>query len=80
MMGFLPFVNDGGRRVVRWPRLILMWVAIILASSLGFVGASYALDWWDYTLFGGIAMGVCSAAWATTIGFTLPVEKLPHIR
>src|SRR5436305_3729899 len=80
-MGFLPFVNQGEKRVVRWPRLVLMWLAIILAVLLGNGAMSYALtgDFWYYTLFGA-GLGVFAAAMATGLGFRLPVEKLPRIR
>ena len=32
--GFLPFVNEGGRRVVRWYRLALVWVFVMAATTL----------------------------------------------
>jgi hypothetical protein len=80
-MGFLPFVNQGGKRVVSWPRLVLMWLAVILAVLLGNGAMSYALtgDFWHYTLL-GVGFGVFVAAMATGLGFRLSVEKPPQIR
>ena len=34
-MGFLPFMNQGGQRVVRWPRLVLAGAFIRLGTLLG---------------------------------------------
>ena len=77
-MGFLPFVNQGGQRVVRWHRLVLIWVAVILACVLGNGAMSYALtgDFWHYFFF-AIWFGVFLVACFTVRGFALPVEKLP---
>jgi hypothetical protein len=77
-MGFLPFVNEGGRRVVRWHRLALVWVAVILACVLGSGAMSYALTgaFWQDSLF-AVWFGVFLAACFTVRGFTLPVEQLP---
>jgi hypothetical protein len=77
-MGFLPFVNQGGRRIVRWPRLALAWVAVIAACILGNGAMTYALtgDFWDNAPF-AIWLGVLLAACFTVRGFTLPVECLP---
>jgi hypothetical protein len=75
---FLPFVNRGGRRVVRWPRLVLLWVTILLICLLG----SGAMAYWFQGGFGqdsffalcvGAVTAVCTTAW----GFTVPVERLP---
>ena len=80
-MGFLPFVNQGGKRVVRWPRLVLMCLAVILACILGSGATSYAVmgDFWHYASF-GVGFGVILVASATGLGLRLPVEKLPQIR
>jgi uncharacterized membrane protein YczE len=83
-MGFLsltPIVNQSGKRVVRWPRLVLLWVAIILAAALGGGAASYALmgDFWHYASF-AVGFGVVLAALTTGLWLRLPVEKLPQIR
>ena len=80
-MGFLPFVNQGGQRIVRWHRLVLAWIAVILACILGNGAMSYALmvDFWHDSLF-AIWFGVFLAACLTVRGLTLPVEKLPPIR
>lgn len=58
-MNMQPFVNQGGRRVVRWTLLILVWVLIVLAGALGYGAASYALmgDFWhDFSLGVGFSM------------------------
>jgi hypothetical protein len=80
-MGFLPFVNQGGQRVVRWDRLILVWVVVVLACLLGNGAMSYALmgDFWHYSLF-AIWFGVFLAACFTVRGFTTPIDKLPPIQ
>ena len=77
-MGFLRFVNQGGQRIVRWHRLFLVWIAVILACILGNGAMSYALlgYFWQYSFF-AIWFGVFLAACFTVRGFTLPVEKLP---
>jgi hypothetical protein len=77
-MGFLPFVNQGGQRVVRWHRLVLIWVAVILACVLGNGAMSYALvgDFWQ-DAFLAIWLGVFLAACLTVRGFMLPIAKLP---
>jgi hypothetical protein len=80
-MSFLPFANQGGHRVVRWPRLLLAWLFIMLASLLGSCTMGYILtgDRWRFDWI-GIWMGVlCSASFAV-YGFTAPVDKLPPIR
>jgi len=77
-MGFLPFVNQGGRRVVRWHRLALVWIAVVFACILGYGAMSYALmgDFWHDSMF-AIWLGVLVAACVTVRGFLLPVEQLP---
>ena len=77
-MGFLPFVNQGGRRVIRWHRLALAWIAVILACLLGNGVMSYALtgDFWQDAMF-AVWFGVFLAACFTVQCFTIEVEKLP---
>jgi hypothetical protein len=77
-MSFLPFVNQGGQRIVRWHRLVLVWIAVILACLLGNGAMSYALtgEFWQSAPF-AIWFGVVLAVCFTVRGFTLPVEKLP---
>jgi hypothetical protein len=77
-MGFLPFVNQGGTRVVRWHRLALVWLFVLLACMAGAGAASYLLtdDAWHYGI-DGIFMGVFLSAVVTVGGFLAPVEKLP---
>jgi hypothetical protein len=80
-MGFLPFVNDSGRRVVRWHRLVLAWVAVILACLAGTAITSYGLmGAWDSFAPVGFVLGVFFCAIITVNGFMVPVEKLPPIR
>jgi hypothetical protein len=79
-MGFLPFVNAGGQRVVRWHRLIFTWIALIVAATLGSAAVSYAgIGDWRLDISLGIAIGVFYSAVITVRGFILPVEKLPRI-
>ncbi|HTK74518.1 MAG TPA: hypothetical protein VL371_04620 [Gemmataceae bacterium] len=79
-MGFLPFVNQGGQRVVRWPRLMLAWASIMLATLLGSCAMGYVLagDWWCFN-WNGIWMGVFFSASLAVYGFTTPVDRLPRI-
>jgi len=78
-MGFLPFVNRGGRRVVRWPRLILAWAFIMLATLLGSCTMGYVLTgyWWRFD-WNGIWLGVFFSASLAVYGFTTPVDRLPR--
>jgi hypothetical protein len=77
-MGFLPFVNQGGKRVVRWHRLVLCWIAVISAALFGSCAMGYLLTRdWRNGAFTGMAMGVTFAAVITVQGFTLPVDALP---
>lgn len=80
MAGFLPFVNEGGRRVVRWHRLVFAWVSIIAASALGCGVATSFLggDWRDGGALGA-AVGVMFAAMVTVQGLTRAVEDLPTV-
>ena len=80
-MGFLPFMNQGGQRVVRWPRLILAWAFIMLGTLLGSCTMGYILtgDWWRFDWI-GIWMGVFFSASFAVYGFTTPVDKLPTVR
>jgi hypothetical protein len=62
------FVDQGGRRVFRWPLLILVWVVIVVAGALGSGAASYALvgDFWrDFSLGVGFSMLLASFTVAT---------------
>jgi hypothetical protein len=77
-MGFLPFVNQGGRRVVRWHRLILVWIAVISATVFGSCTMGYLLTGdWRYGAFFGMAMGVAFSTAITVQGFNVPVDQLP---
>ena len=80
-MGFLPFVNQGGQRVVRWHRLVLVWIAVILACIVGNGAMSYALmgDFWQYSHI-AVGFGVFLAVFFTVLGFITPVDKLPPIQ
>jgi hypothetical protein len=79
-MGFLPFVNQGGKRVVRWHRLVLMWIAIISATLFGSCTMGYFLAGdWRYGAFMGMVMGVAFSTVAAVLGFRTPVDKLPPI-
>ena len=77
-LGLLPIVNKGGRRVVRWHRLVLVWIAITLASVVGWCVAVAFLggDWQD-GIGPGAAVGVMFAAVVTVQGFARAVEDLP---
>jgi hypothetical protein len=77
-MGFLPFVNQGGERIVRWHRLVLVWIAVISATTFGSCTMGYILtgDWWRFGWI-GIWMGVFLSASFTFYGLTKPVDKLP---
>jgi hypothetical protein len=79
-MGILPFVNQDGQRIVRWHRLVLVWIAVILACILGNGAMSYALmgDFWHDSFF-AIWLGVFMAACITVRGFNLPIDKLPTL-
>jgi hypothetical protein len=77
-MGFLPFVNEGGQRIVRWHRLVLAWVAVVLATLVGTCTMDYVLVGdWRRGVFLGLAMGVAFSVVVTVLGFTTPVDKLP---
>jgi hypothetical protein len=80
-MGFLPFVNLAGQRIVRWHRLVLAWMAVISATLFGSCTMGYLLVGdWRYGAFVGLAMGVAFSAMITVLGFTTPVDKLPPIQ
>lgn len=80
-MGFLPFVNQAGKRVVRWPRLVLAWGFVMLATLLGSSSVGYVLtgDWRRFDWI-GIWMGVLYCASLAVQGFTTPADKLPPLR
>lgn len=80
-MGFLPFVNRNGRRIIRWHRLFLVWLAIIAATLFGSCSMGYVLVGdWRYGTFLGLALGVWFSILVTHWGFTAPVEQLPRRR
>jgi len=80
-MSFLPFVNQGGQRIVRWHRLIFAWIAVLLATTFGSCMMGYILTSdWRYGAFLGVTLGVAFSAGITVQGFTLPVENLPPFR
>jgi hypothetical protein len=78
-MGILPFVNQNGRRVIRWPRLVLAWIFLMLGTVLGNGVAGYFLtgDWWHFDI--GIWFGLFGCASLTVYGLKTPVEKLPAV-
>jgi len=80
-MGFLPFVNQGGQRIVRWHRLILVWIAGISATMFGSCTMGYILTGdWRYGAFIGMAMGVAFSTVVTIQGYNIPIDKLPPIQ
>ncbi len=80
-MGFLPFVNQGGKRVVRWHRLILVWITVISATMFGSCTMGYILtgDWRSFALI-GMALGATCAGQITFQGLNIPIDKLPPIQ
>jgi hypothetical protein len=79
--GFLPFVNEGGRRVVRWHRLALVWVFVISATTVGCCAGAYLIVGdWSEGLFMGVATGVTYSAAVTFDGFMRSAEELPLAR
>lgn len=80
-MGFLPFVNRDGQRIVRWHRLILVWISVILASLFGSCTMGYFLVGdWRYGALLGWALGIWFSITVTSWGYTTPVDQLPHSR
>ena len=80
MAGFLPIVNEGGRRVVRWHRLVLVWICVTLAALVGgCVAVSFLGGDWRDGVGLGTAVGVMFSAMVTVQGFTRAVEDLPSI-
>jgi hypothetical protein len=80
-VGFLPFVNQGGKRVVRWHRLVMVWLFIISATLFGSCTMGYALTGdWRYGAFMGMVMGVAFSTVVTVLGFSTPVGELPPIQ
>jgi len=73
-----PFVNHGGKRVVRWHRLILTAMAVIWACWLGAAAASYmfAGDWWQFEFMASV-LGVFYVAQIIVRGVTIRVDELP---
>jgi len=82
-MGFLPFANQSGKRVVRWHRLglVVVWIAAISGCVLGDGAFYYVLtgDFWQNSGF-AIGLGVFLAAFITGLWLRLPVEELPPIQ
>jgi hypothetical protein len=77
-MGLLPFVNQDGQRVVRWHRLVIVWLFIISATMFGSCTMGFILTGdWRYGAFMGMVMGVFFSTWVTHQGFTTPIDKLP---
>lgn len=80
-MGFLPFVNRNGHRVVRWHRLIVAWIFILAATLFGSCALGFILVGdWSYGVLMGLVTGVAFSAAVTVFGFTTPVENLPLIQ
>lgn len=80
-MGFLPFVTQGGQRVIRWHRLVIVWIAVISANTFGSCMMGYALTGnWHYGAFMGVAAGVTLSIVVTVLGFTTPVDRLPPLQ
>lgn len=79
-MGLLPFVNQDGQRVVRWHRLVIMWLFIISATMFGSCTMGFILTGdWRYGAFIGMVLGVAFSTVATVLGFRTPADKLPPI-
>ena len=77
-MGFQPFLNVDGYRQVRWGRLALLWIVVVIACSLPTALVSQVLvGEWRYFLFDGAGLGIAFCAGITALGFALPVEELP---
>jgi hypothetical protein len=80
-MGFLPFVNQCGQTIVRWRRLVLAWIAVVLATLVGTCMMDYVLVGdWRRGVFLGLAMGVAYSIVVTVLGLTTPVDSLPPIQ
>jgi hypothetical protein len=76
--GFFPFVNEGGRRVVRWHRLVLVWVFVTAATTFGCSLASFILmEDWSGGIALGVALGVMYSVVVTFDGFIRSVDELP---
>lgn len=75
---FPPFVNEGGRRVVRWSRLVLVWVATFaLAIGGSYLAATVVIgEGWYGVVVGSVVAAAC-ALMVTVQGFTRAVEDLP---
>jgi len=80
-MGFLPFVNKGGKRITRWFRLVLAWLSIVFACLFGSCGTSYLLVG-DFRagVGDGLVMGMLFPMSFIGYGLSLPVQKLPPLR
>src|SRR5271166_1960458 len=80
-MDFRPFVNQGGQRIVRWDRLVLVWAVLLVTPILAGAAVSSVLlgDCWR-SAFEEICLGILAAVIVTVYGFTTPVENLPSVR
>jgi hypothetical protein len=79
-MGFLPFANQGGKKVVLWHRLVVIWIVFILGCVLGDGAFHYVRtgDFWQNSGF-AIGFGVFLAMCFTVRCFLVPVDKLPPV-
>jgi|GEM_PF-3741550 len=81
MAGFLPFVNEGGHRVVRWYQLVLAWGVIFTIAIFGCYLAARVVageGWYGGVV--GAVLGAGVAVMLTVQGFTRAVEDLPPSR
>lgn len=75
-----PFVNQGGKRVVRWNRLLLIWLAVISVTLFASCSTGYLLTGdWRYGAFIGLVTGIAFSTVFTVVGLTTPANKLPPI-
>jgi hypothetical protein len=73
-------VNQGGRRVVRWHRLALVWILVTVATTFGCSLVSFVLmEDWSGGIALGVALGVMYSAVVTFDGFIRSVDELPVI-
>ena len=79
-MSLLPFANQAGQRVIRWPVVVLCWMIIMASTLFGSAMSSYMLtgEWHIGSM--GIWMGVLLSASFTYYGLTRPVDKLPPMQ
>jgi hypothetical protein len=73
-------VNQGGKRVVRWHMLVILFVGLLSGALLGSCGWSYfVMDEWRDGIDSGLAYGMAIFGVVIGIEFTKPVEKFQHI-